>query len=59
MAIRAVDVDFVEEREGDAVVVGAKLLYFFVGAGFLLAKLVAREAQNSEALAFVFLLDRF
>ena len=49
MGVQAVDLGFGEHREGDAVVVGAELPDRPLVARLLMAELVARETQHSEA----------
>ena len=53
VALGAVDVDFFEHGEADAVGAGAEFHDFGGGAGFLGAELVAGEAADDEALALV------
>ena len=45
--------------KGHVVLAGAEGLDLFVGAGFLLAEVVGREADDDEALVFVFLVRGF
>ena len=59
MAVRAVHFNFIEERKSHIVFGGAELFDLRVRAGFLPAKLVARKAENDEALIFVFLINGF
>src|SRR5262245_49351647 len=56
VAVGAVDLDLVEQREGHIVLGRAELLDLLVGPGLLGAELVAGEAEHREALALVFLL---
>ena len=58
MAVRTVHLDFVEHRERDEVFAGAELFDFLVGARFLFAELVAREAEDNKTLAGIFVVGR-
>ena len=59
MTVGAVNINFIEQREGDAVFGGAELLDFLIGARLLAAKLVAGKTEHSEALVFILLMERF
>ena len=54
----AVHVGLGHQREGHTVVLPAELLYLFVRAGFLVAELVAREADDDKPLALILLIER-
>ena len=58
MAVRAVHLDLVEHREGDEVFARAELFDFLVGARFLFAELVAREAEDDKTLVCIFVVGR-
>ena len=49
----------VKEREGDVERAAAELFDFLIGAGFLATEVVAREAEDNQALVFVFSIDGF
>ena len=57
MSILAVDVDFLHNLESDAVVDAAELVDFAVGAGVLVGKLVAGEAEHDQSAVGVFLVE--
>ena len=59
MAVGAVDFDFVEHREGHRVFGGAELFDFRVRAGFLSAKLIARETAHDQPLRLILLVSGF
>jgi hypothetical protein len=59
MTAGAIDLDFVEQRECDAVFAGAELFDLLVRAGLLPAELVAREAKDHKTLVFIFLVGGF
>ncbi len=59
VAAIAIHLDLVKQREGDAEFGGAELLDLIVGAGLLLFKLVAREAEDHEAFVLVFRINGF
>ena len=52
-------VNLIQQREGHFVVRGAEFLDFLVGAWFLGSEVVARNANDSEAAVFVFLVNGF
>jgi len=52
MCIGTVDVDLVKHLELD-IVLGNKVLDFLIGAGFLVAKLVARKGKNAKTFLLV------
>ena len=54
----AIDLDLRHQREGDAVVDAAELLDLLVGAGLLMAELVAGEADDDESLVLILLVER-
>jgi hypothetical protein len=54
--INILDVDLAHDGEGDAVVDLAELLDIVIGAGLLVAELVAGEAENDEVV-WVLLVD--
>ena len=56
---RTVDVDFLHQGEGHAVVEAAELGDLLVGAGLLMCELVAREAEDDQPLVFVLLVESF
>ena len=53
MGFFAVDVDFGEEGEGDAIVGFAECGNFFFCAGFLMFELVTGEAENDEPFILI------
>ena len=56
--ILAVDLNLGHQGEGDTVIQTAELLYLLVGARLLMAELVAREANDDEALLLLLLIER-
>ena len=52
-AVRAVDVNFRHQREGDAVFRGGELAYFVVRSGLLSSELVAGEANNGQVVVLL------
>jgi len=54
VSVLAIDVDFFEQRKANLISHFAKIGNFLAVARFLLAELVAREAQNCKALIFEF-----
>src|SRR3984885_7613638 len=59
MGVRAVDLDLGEHRERHIVLVGAKLADCSLVPGLLMAELVAREAEHSEAALAKASMQRF
>jgi hypothetical protein len=59
MPVVTVDFQFVEHRKSHVVRRRAELFDFRVGAGFLPAELVAGKTAYDQALALVFLVQRF
>ena len=56
---RTVNVDFLHQREGHAVVEAAELGNLLVGAGFLMGELVAGEAEDDQPLVSILLVKGF
>src|SRR5690554_1335224 len=59
MSARAVHLDLLVHREADAVILLTEFADLFVGARILLAELIAREAEDLQAAALVFLMELF
>ena len=59
MRALTVDVDFLHQREGHAVVEAAELGDFLVGAWLLVGELVAGEADDDQTLVLVLLIEGF
>jgi len=57
--ILSVDIDLIEQREGDVVSQRAEALNLIVGTRLLAEELVAREGQNLQTLVLVFLIKSF
>ena len=57
MRVISIDLDLLHQGEGDAIVQPAELDDLFVGAGLLMAELVAGEAYDDEALVLVLLVE--
>lgn len=53
----ALDGDFGVHGESDVVFAGAELLNFRIGAGLLATEVVGGEAEDDEALVFVFFVE--
>lgn len=53
------DVDLGEEGEGDSINAATEFEDFCFGAGFLSAEIVAGEADNDEAVVFIFAVKGF
>ena len=59
MCTASIDLYFLEHRKTNPIIYLAKLLYFFGGATFLVAKLVAGKTQNHQPLILVLLVQFF
>ena len=59
MPTGAIDLDFIEQWEGNTVFARAKLFDHIICAGFLPSELVAGETQNRESLVLIGLVSGF
>ena len=59
VAVRAVDLDLVEQRESHAVLAGAELLDLLIRARFLGAELVAGETGDDQTFILILLVSGF